>query len=196
MFMAETGAPGSDLRGLVLGTIEEAARKIARPDDGESAPEFIARPRKRRVISGSLMRLPEQIFKKLEGGSKLEFAWIDDPDLEPADERTHEFLDGVKAGKTTDTVYLEQLEKLGRRASRRQIASVERALRDRVRLSQGLPPRVKPSVAERARELGFDPNYDLPRASGHRSRAHSDTKIQTLLYRESMEAKLSAIRES
>ena len=193
--MAETGAPGSDLRGLVLGTIEKLraklldltmANRLLNFKPSEKAKSHI------RVID----EVPEILFEKLEGGSKLEFAWIDDPDLEPADERTHEFLDGVKAGKTTDTVYLEQLEKLGRRASRRQIASVERALRDRVRLSQGLPPRVKPSVAERARELGFDPNYDLPRASGHRSRAHSDTKIQTLLYRESMEAKLSAIRES
>jgi very-short-patch-repair endonuclease len=193
--MAETGAPNSDLRGLVLGTIEKLraklldltmANRLLNFKPSEKAKSHI------RVID----EVPEILFEKLESGSKLEFAWIDDPDLEPADERTREFLDAVKAGKTTDTIYLEQLEKLGRRASRRQLANVERALRDRVRLSQDLPPRVKPSVADRARELGFDPNYDLPRDSGHRSRAHSDSKIQTLLYRESMEAKLSAIRES
>ena len=51
-------------------------------------------------------------------------------------------------------------------------------------------------MTDRARELGFDPNYDLPRDSDHRSRAHGDSRIQTLLYREIMEAKLSAIRET
>ncbi len=69
-------------------------------------------------------------------------------------------------------------------------------MRDRVRLSLGLEPRIKPSVAERARELDINPNYDLPRETTGRTSARSDLKIQTLLYRENMEAKLSAIRET
>ena len=54
---------------------------------------------------------------------------------------------------------------------------------------------MKQSVADRARELGIDPSYDLP-SQGKDKRSHSDAKIQTLLFRESMEAKLSAIREA
>jgi very-short-patch-repair endonuclease len=193
--MGESSAPDSNFRGLVLGTIEKLRAKLLDLTMANRLLNFKPSEKSKshvRIID----EVPEALFEKLEAGKELEFAWIEEPDLEPADERTGEFIDAVKTGKASDTVYVEQLEKLGKRPSRRQLANVERGLRDRVRLSLGLPPRLKPSVTDRARELGFDPNYDLPRDSEHRSRAHGDSRIQTLLYREIMEAKLSAIRET
>jgi very-short-patch-repair endonuclease len=193
--MAGSASPNPDFKGLVLGTIEKLRAKLLDLTMANRLLNFKPSEKSKshvRVID----EIPEALFEKLENGKELEFAWIEDPDLEPTDERTREFSEAVKIGKTSDTDYLEQLEKLGKRPSRRQLATAERGLRDRVRLSLGLAPRLKPSVVDRARELGFDPNYDLASDSEHRSRAHGDSRIQTLLYREAMEAKLSAIRET
>jgi len=140
--------------------------------------------------------IPETLFAKLEAGKELNFAWIEEPDQEPADEKTQEFIEEFKQAEKADTLYLEQLEKLGKRPSRRQISNLQRGLRDRIRLSLGLEPRIKTTVAERARELGINPSYDLPREIAGQIGARSDLKIQTLLYRENMEIKLSAMREA
>lgn len=193
--MADAGAPNSDLKGVVLATIEKLRAKLLDLTMANRLLNF--KPSEKSKSHVRLIdEVPEALFEKLEAGKELEFAWIEEPDLEPADERTREFLEAVKAAKATDATYFEQLEKFGKRPSRRQLGSVEGGLRDRVRLSMGLAPRVKPSVSDRARELGFEPSYDLPQDSEHRTRVHSDSKLQTLLYRESMEAKLSAMRES
>lgn len=193
--MAESSEPNSDFRGLVLATIERLRAKLLDLTMANRLLNFKPSERSKshvRIID----ELPEALFEKLEAGKELEFAWIEDPEFEPADERTREFSAAVKVGKTSDTIYLEQLEKLGKRPSRRQLINLERGLRDRVRISLGLPTQLKPTVADRARELGFDPTYDLPGESGDRSRPHGDSRIQTLLYREMMEAKLSAIRDT
>jgi very-short-patch-repair endonuclease len=193
--MPEIGTQNSDLKSLVRATIDKLRAKLLDLTMANRLLNFKPSEKSKshvRVIE----EIPEALFEELESGRELEFAWIEEPDLEPPDEHTQEFLEAVKDAKTDDTVYLEQLEKLGKRPSRRQLSNMERALRDRVRVSLGLDPRVKPSVAERARELGIDPNYDLPKDSEPRSPAHSDSKIQTLLYREAMEAKLAAIREN
>jgi very-short-patch-repair endonuclease len=140
--------------------------------------------------------IPEIIFDRLESGKEFEFAWVDEPDVDPLDEKSLEFREALKSAKKTDNDYLSALEKLGARATRRQLSLAERELRDRVRGSLGMPPRLKQSVADRARDLGIDPSYDLPKQDKQNKRSHSDSKIQTLLFRESMEAKLSAIREA
>src|ERR1700691_900065 len=61
--------------------------------------------------------IPEILFTKLEAGKEMEFAWIEEPDMEPADERTSEFIEEFKQAETSDSIYLEQLEKLGKRPS-------------------------------------------------------------------------------
>jgi very-short-patch-repair endonuclease len=193
--MAEVDAPNPDLKGLVLATVGKLRAKLLDLTMANRLLNFKPSEKSKSHVR-LIEEIPEVLFEKLESGKELEFRWIEEPDLEPLDERTHEFLEAVKDSKATDTVYLEQLERLGKRPSRRQLSNIERGLRDRVRVALGLNPRVKPSVSDRARELGFDPNYDLPPDSEHRSRAHSDSNIQTLLYRETMEAKLAAIRES
>ena len=192
--MGDAGAAPAGLTGLVRATIEKLRSKLLDLTLSNRLLNFKPSEKSKTHIL-IVNEIPEMLFAKLEAGRELEFAWIEEPDVEPADEQTWEFMEGFKAAKTTDAVYLDQLEKLGKRPSRRQISNLERGLRDRVRLSLGLNPRVKPSVAERARELGINPSYDLPREMGSRLSGHSESRIQTLLYRESMESKLSAIRE-
>jgi very-short-patch-repair endonuclease len=192
--MADGDTPHADLRGLVRATIEELRTKLLDLSLSNRLLNFKPSEKSKthiRVID----EIPEILFGSLEAGKELEFTWIEEPDAEPADERTPEFLEGFKQAKTTDPTFIEQLEKLGKRPSRRQVSNLERGLRDRLRLVLRLDARVKPSVAERARELGIDPSYDLPREVERRTDARRDSKIQTLLYREIMESKLSAIRE-
>jgi len=140
--------------------------------------------------------IPEFLFEKLDEGKALAFNWIEEPDFEPPEERTAEFVRVFKLAKESDETYLEQIEKLGNRPTRRRIAKLERDLRDRVRASLGLPVRTKPTPAERARELGLNPSYDLQEKPLTPTRLQTDLKIQTLLYREGMDSKLAAIRET
>jgi very-short-patch-repair endonuclease len=192
--MSDASTQNSALKSLVLATIHTLRTKLLDLTMANRLLNFKPSEKSRSHIR-IIDEIPEALFESLEAGKEMEFRWIEEPELDPADERTNEFLRAVKEAKATDAVYIEQLEKLGKRPSRRQISTVERGLRDRVRESLGLAPRVKPSVADRARELGIDPSYDLP-LDGSRSRAHPDLNVQTLLYRETMEAKLAAIRES
>src|SRR5271156_3348247 len=193
--MSDSAAPNTDLSVLVRATIEKLRAKLLDLTLSNRLLNFKPSEKSKTHIR-IVNEIPEMLLSKLEAGKELEFTWIEEPDTEPDDERTREFIEEFKRAETTDTLYLEQLEKLGKRPSRRQISSLLRGLRDRVRLSLGLDPRVKPSVAERARELGINPSYDLPRDISGPADGRSDLKIQTLLYRENMEIKLAAIRES
>lgn len=138
--------------------------------------------------------MPEALLDQLGQPKNLQFKWIEDPDTEPADEQNDTFRRAVSHAKESDEAYLEEKEKLGRHANKRQLGKLERSLRDRVRADLGLPPRIIPSILDRARELGIDPSYDLSEPRNPRGRDPS-FKIQTLFYRESMETKLAAIRE-
>lgn len=139
--------------------------------------------------------IPEVLFDRLEQRKNLQFVWIEEPDFELADEQTAEFKEAFAKTKESDETYLQQKEKLGFRVTRRQIAKLDRALKDRVRVSLGLTPRSERSVADRARELGIDPSYDLSPDVPTVNRARRESIIQTLFYREAMESKLAAIRE-
>jgi hypothetical protein len=164
--MSDAAAPHSDLAGLARATIEKLRAKLLDLSLSNRLLNF--KPSEKSKTHVLIVdEVPERLFSKLEADKELEFVWIEEPDVEPADERTQEFIDGFKQAKATDAVYLEQLEKLGRRPSRRQLSNLERGLRDRVRLSQGLDPRVKISVAERARELGMALRSPEVAASDH-----------------------------
>jgi very-short-patch-repair endonuclease len=189
------GTPHRDFSSLVRAMIERLRAKLLDLSLSNRLLNFKPSEKSKTHIL-IVDEIPEILFGKLESGKELEFAWIEEPDMEPPDERTREFVEEFKQAETSDIIYLEQLEKLGKRPSRRQISNLKRGLRDRVRLSLGLDPLVKPTVADRARELGINPNYDLPREAGGETATRSDSKIQTLLYRENMEIKLSAIREA
>jgi very-short-patch-repair endonuclease len=140
--------------------------------------------------------IPEVLFANLDQHKKLQFAWIEESEIDPADEHTASFLDALAHAKQHDETYIQQKEKLRPKGTRRQLTKLDRALKDRVRGSLGLPARAERSVALRARELGIDPNYDLPLDIPSKPfRDRTDSTIQTLFYREVMESKLAALRE-
>jgi very-short-patch-repair endonuclease len=140
--------------------------------------------------------VPEILFEKLDQSNGLEVKGIPEPDFEPEDEQTTQFREAFAHARETDELYHEQKEKLGTRVTKRQINKLDRELRDRVREILGLPPRIKLTVAERARELGFDPTYELPTGQPPTNRRQSSATLQTLFYRDDLETKLASIRES
>ena len=74
---------------------------------------------------------------------------------------------------------------------------IERALKDRVRETLGLPPRITRSdlnLVQHAKINGITPSYDLPTPNAeHEDGRHTDDNIQTLLLPDDLERKLNAI---
>src|SRR5713226_545215 len=121
--MGAAGASHTELRGLVRATIEKLRTKLLDLSLSNRLLNFKPSEKSKTHIR-IIDEIPEILFEKLEAGKELEFAWIEEADVEPADERTREFIEGFKHAKTTDTIYLEQFEKLGKRPSRRQISNL------------------------------------------------------------------------
>ena len=72
-----------------------------------------------------------------------------------------------------------------------------RTPRNRVRRKFGLAafqPTWEPS--KRAKELGLNPDYELPATDGQRVRRHNDSKIRALFFAEELERKLSGLRDA
>jgi hypothetical protein len=143
--------------------------------------------------------IPDVLYGKLSDGKKLTFIPLPNPEDEPEDEQSDEFFLMVQAARMSDEEYLRALDGLGEEdepsASEQKI---ERALRDRVRQQLGLPPRsTRDSMTpvDYARANGIDPSYDLPRDGGSNRPAHVDECIQTLLFPDQLERKLSGIRD-
>jgi hypothetical protein len=188
------GIPSIDLSGLVHTGIEKLRSKLLDLSMSNRLLNF-KHSEKSKTHIRIIDEIPEVLFDKLEQRKSLQFVWIEDPDVEPPDEQTIAFREAFAEAKETDSAYLEQRQKFRQRGTRRQIAKVDRALKDRVRTSLGLQPRTDRLVSDRARELHINPSYDLPPNLLNSSRSHSDSSVQTLLYRESMDSKLAAIRE-
>ncbi|BCA57149.1 hypothetical protein W02_42890 [Nitrospira sp. KM1] len=139
--------------------------------------------------------VPEILLAKLDQDKKLVFSWIDEPESDLRDENTPEFLRALEYARENNSIFQDQKKKLGRNPSARQLSRIERSLRDRVRKELGLPNRSEITLADRAKELGIDPSNDLPEITESLPRRHTDSKLQTLHYREHMEAKVAAIRD-
>src|SRR5947209_12217326 len=141
--------------------------------------------------------IPEILFSKLEAGRELSFEALPDPVLIPEDELTPGFETALRKAKRSDETYREALTKLAANASERQKKKLERQLRDRVRLELGLAP-FSPTTdpQRRAKEVGINPDYDLPHNDGQRARHFHDLKIQTLFFREDLDRKLAALRDA
>ena len=194
MAEAKVGITGIDFSGLVHTGIEKLRSKLLDLSMSNRLLNF-KHSEKSKTHIRIIDEISEVLFDKLEQRKSLQFDWIEDPDVEPADEQTIAFREAFAEAKETDSAYLEQRQKFRQRGTRRQIAKVDRALKDRVRTSLGLQPRTDHLVSDRARELHINPSYDLLPNLLNSSRSHSDSSVQTLLYRESMDSKLAAIRE-
>jgi hypothetical protein len=153
--------------------------------------------------SGSHVRvvdeLPDILFFKLNNGQQMEIVPLPPIEEDPRDERTIEFRSALANARLTDEQYLNAMKSVQPESedyldTTRQI---ERALKDRVRSSLGLPPRVNRAelnLAQHAKNNGISPSYELPKANGGGDHPdHSDDKIQTLLLPNDLERRLNGI---
>ncbi len=141
--------------------------------------------------------IPEFLFNKLVIGKQLSFEPLPDPELTPQDESAPFFVNDLRRAKGEDSKYKESLSELGPNASARQKQKIERELRNRVRAKFGwdtFQPTWDPT--KRARELGLNPDYELPKMNGQTARRHTDSKIQTMFFSDDLERKLSGLRDA
>jgi hypothetical protein len=148
--------------------------------------------------------LPDILYSKLVDGKRLTVAALPEPQDEPQDETSQEFLAAFQTARLSDEIYISALKELdeeGDDASA--VQRIERDLKDRGRAQLDLPPRpTRPrqslTPSEYAQTKGIDPSYDLPHSQqdGQDKGTHLDDVIQTLLFPEQMERKLAGIRDN
>jgi very-short-patch-repair endonuclease len=141
--------------------------------------------------------IPERLFIKLVAGKDLSFKPLPDPDLTPQSEEASIFVNLFRKAKSEDRAYREALSELGPNPSARQKQRLEREIRNRVRAKLGLAafqPTWDP--VKRARELGLNPDYELPAFNGQAARRYGDSKIQTLFFADDLDRKLSGLRNA
>jgi very-short-patch-repair endonuclease len=137
----------------------------------------------------------EEFFDRLEDGRTFGFRWVDQPERELPDENSVEFRESLRKARETDSEYINQKEKLSKYRSSRQIARIERDLKDRVRTQMGLPPRKELAISERAIQLGMNPSFDLEEAAKGSQETRRQPTVQVLHYREEMDTKLAGIHD-
>lgn len=135
----------------------------------------------------------------LNSGRSLDLIPVPPVEEVPRDEDTDVFRAAVQAAKEIDSKWLaaeDARRAVGNRRSARD-KGAERALRDRVRAQLGMPEcRVATDPETRARDLGINPDYDLPPPTPKSERRHRDDTLQTLLFPDRLEAKLSALHSA
>ncbi len=139
--------------------------------------------------------IPERLFNRLFSGRELSFKPLPDPELIPLMEEASIFVNHLEKARLEDTAYKEELSQLGPNASARQIQRIERGLRNRVRAKLGISafqPTWDP--AKRARELGLNPDPELP-PMGEEA-AHAASKLQTLFFGDDLDRKLGGLRNA
>ncbi len=142
--------------------------------------------------------LPDELIGRLEDGKRLAFKSLPELDDEPKDEQEGAFLLALEQATRSDEEYLVALDKLGDDEEGDGARRVERALRDRLRKTLGMPDRLLRdpiSKAAWAREHGIEPSFDLPLPELKKkpTEAHPDAFMQTLLLPDEMERVLSAV---
>jgi hypothetical protein len=141
--------------------------------------------------------IPEKLFEHLESGRQMWLDPVPEPILVPSDESIPLFQETLRKAKKADEKYRKDIIEIGPNASERAKQKLEREIRNRVRSELGLEPyEVIADPKKRARELGIQCEYDLPRLEPAVSRRHKDSRIQTLFFREDLDRKLGGLRES
>jgi very-short-patch-repair endonuclease len=143
--------------------------------------------------------LPDVLFYNLNNGQEMRLVPLPDIGNDPRDEETQKFRDALSNARLIDEVYLGELDSIDRDAEdyldRTRV--IERALKDRIRVGLGMPPRPRQAdinLAQHARNNGITPSYDLPKPDGdEQADRHIDNDIQTLLLPKDLERKLNSI---
>ena len=143
----------------------------------------------------------DEAFEVLAGTTNNgpgEFASLDEPPDEPADERTDRFVIAYESARRTDPGIEALLDRLDpdEETDQRILIEAERKIKDRVREAHGMAPRMRRGVqtpAEIARSQGINPSFQLG-GSVQPSGKRSGVQLQTLQYSREMAAKLNALR--
>jgi hypothetical protein len=141
--------------------------------------------------------LPDELVRKLLDGKRLFFKALPELGDQPADEKSDEFILAFEQAKRSDEEYLTALKNLNEDDDE-PVRRIERALRDRLRKTLGMPDRRLPdqtSRADWAKRNGIEPGFDLPAEEHPPKPSHLDDDIQTLLLPEEMERTLSGIHD-
>jgi very-short-patch-repair endonuclease len=141
----------------------------------------------------------EFLVRTLASGESLDIIPVPPVDQIPSDEDMDTFRAALKAAKEIDPEWLAAEDARRASGNRRRTKDrvAERALRDRVRAQLEMPewrPAIDPRA--RARELGIDPSYDLPPARVTTPRHRADHTLQTLLFPNRLEPKLSTLHSA
>jgi hypothetical protein len=142
--------------------------------------------------------LPNEIIDKLKEGKRLVFKSLPEPGDEPEDERSDAFLLTLEQAKRSDEDYLAALGNLDDDDQGEVTRRIERALRDRLRKTLGMPDRLlrdQIGKAEWARRNGIEPSFDLPAPTTELKDSYLDGDLRTLLLPDEMERTLSAIND-
>ena len=143
--------------------------------------------------------VPEQIYRLLAAeNAQFETLPLPEPEDIPKDEKTEEFFSALEHAKVADIEYLTQLQVLEStgRDDDHNLTKIERELRERLRAELGMSPRPKRaeiSRAEHARSFRIEPNPELPKVAGRKSR--KGKKLQTLKFPDELDAVLEKIAD-
>jgi Protein of unknown function (DUF4011) len=146
--------------------------------------------------------LPDILLGKLAEGKSLTFKSLPEIEEDEApDEQSDEFLLALEQARREDETY-KQVAALGEsEAFSGRLEEAERELKTRLRSKLGMETREKASaisIEDFARSIGLEPSYDVPKASTDEplSAAHTDRFLQTLLFPDAMERRLSGVYEN
>jgi len=143
--------------------------------------------------------LPDILFYKLNNGQTMRLVPLPAIEDDPRDERTGIFRDALINARLTDDQYLSEMEAVQRDADDYldRTRQIERALKDRIRASMGMPPRTdktEVNLINHAKINGITPSYELPKPKEeHTDGRHTDNDIQTLLLPNDLERKLNSV---
>ena len=193
-----------------MGSKVESLQELVRAKIENLRPKLLDLSRRNPLISTKLGprsnshiravdELPDILFFALNNGQEMEVAPLPPIEADPRDEQNDAFRETVMNARLTDETYIAAMEGVDRDADDYldKTRSIERALKDQVRIQLGLAPRVQKSeinLTQHAKNNGILPSYELPSAANeHEDGRHTDDKIQTLLLPGDLERKLNAI---
>ena len=131
--------------------------------------------------------LPDIVRYNLANGKAMRLVSLPALEEDLPDEQTDAFLDTIHLARREDEQYLAEIEALDTESESfaEKEVYIDRALKDRVRATLGLPERqtkTELSLKEHAKAHGISPSYTLPYPEDeHDDGRHQDSDIQTLM---------------
>jgi transcriptional regulator of met regulon len=148
-----------------------------------------------RLVIRVIDEVPNQIYGRLDEDKAFRFRSLGDRVDEPPDESTIEFRRALEAARLEDPEYVQARKAAGDDPGDRVLDRLERELRDRLRTRLGMPPRPTSAgvtAEEIAKRRGLNPSFELP-AEITDKRRHQDDCIQTMLFEEELDPRLSLL---